>query len=68
MEESNKIFRFRLIDGQYFEGPVLSRFQNITNLEQIKTETMDSDFVTTVNQYGRRVLLSKNQIMYVEEV
>lgn len=68
MGESNKIFRFRLSDGQYFEGPVLSTFQNVKDLEQIKVETMDSDFITVVNQFGRRMLLSKNRIIYVEEL
>lgn len=68
MEEKNKIFRFRLIDGQYFEGSVLSRFQDIKDLEQIKAEAMDSDFLTVVNQYGNRAILSKYQIIYVEEL
>lgn len=67
MGERN-MFRFRLSDGQYFEGPVLSTFQDINDLEQIKNETMDSDFITMVNQFGRRVLLSKRQIIFVEEV
>lgn len=68
MEERNKIFRFGLSDGQVVEGSVLSRFQKITDLEQIKAETMDSDFITVVNICGDRILLSKNLIIYVEEV
>lgn len=68
MEEKNKIFRFRLSDGQYFEGSVLSRFQKITDLEQLKAEAMDSDFITVVNQYGNKAILSKCQIIYVEEL
>lgn len=68
MGERNKIFKFVLRDGRVVEGSVLSRFQNITDLEQIKTETMDSDFITIENQYEKRMLLSKYQIIYVEEV
>lgn len=68
MEEKNKIFRFRLIDGQYFEGSVLSRFQKITDLEQLKAEAMDNDFITVVNQYGNKAILSKCKIIYVEEL
>lgn len=68
MEERNKIFAFSLRDGLVVKGSVLSRFQNIKDLEQIKAETMDSDFITIENQYGERVLLSKNQIICVEEL
>ena len=68
MEGRNKIFGFMLRDGRVVEGSVLSRFQNIKDLEQIKAEAMDSDFITVVNQYGNRAILSKYQIIYVEEV
>lgn len=68
MEERNKIFGFVLRDGRAVEGSVLSRFQDIKDLEQIKAEAMDSDFITVVNQYGNRAILSKYQIIYVEEL
>lgn len=62
MEERNKIFGFVLRDGRVVEGSVLSRFQDIKDLEQIKAEAMDSDFITVVNQYGNKAILSKYQI------
>lgn len=68
MEERNKIFGFVLRDGRAVEGSVLSRFQDIKDLEQIKAEAMDSDFLTVVNQYGNRAILSKYQIIYAEEL
>lgn len=68
MEERNKIFGFVLRDGRVVEGSVLSRFQDIKDLEQIKAEAMDSDFITVVNQYGNKAILSKYQIIYVEEL
>lgn len=68
MEKNKNNFRFDLRDGRVFEGPVLSRFQDINDLEQIRTETMDSDFITILNGYGRRMLLSKYQITAVEEL
>lgn len=68
MEERNKIFAFSLRDGLVVKGSVLSTFQNVEDPEQIRVETMDSDFITIVNRHGEKVLLSKYQIIAVEEV
>ncbi len=68
IEERNKIFAFSLRDGLVAKGSVLSRFQNVEDLEQIKAEAMDGDFITIVNQNGEKLILSKYQIICVEEV
>lgn len=68
MEERNKIFAFSLRGGLVAKGSVLSRFQNIKDLEQIKAEAMDCDFITILNRHGEKLLLSKYQIICVEEV
>lgn len=68
IKERNKIFAFSLRDGLVVKGSVLSTFQNVEDPEQIRVETMDSDFITIVNQNGEKVLLSKYQIICVEEL